>query len=608
MNLITMEGLKKSFSERMLFDDASFYMDEGEKVGVVGINGTGKSTLLKLVAGLCEPDDGTITIGNNKVIRFLFQQPIFIQGQSVIEHVMQDVPRDEEYWSLEAKAKALLGELEVDFNEPDILALSGGQRKKVALVRVLLGKTDLLILDEPTNHLDGKVAECLENYLKGFRGAVLMVTHDRYFLEAVSDRIVEIDKGKIYSYKTNYSGFLELKAQREEMAASTDLKLANLLRNEQKWVMRGAKARSTKQKARLLRYEELKNRKKQAADDTIELSSVYTRLGRTTVELRGVSKAFGNKTVIKDFGYIFLKNDRIGFIGPNGSGKTTLMKLITGELLPDFGEIITGQTVKLGYYAQEISTSPEDGIRYMNPELRVIDYIRNTAEYVNTTEGMLSASQMLDKFLFPPAEQYALIGRLSGGEKRRLNLLRVLMEAPNVLILDEPTNDLDIATLTILENYLDNFEGIVITVSHDRYFLDRVVKRIFAFEGDGNIRRYEGNYTDYSIIREFENDASMESMGEKANREKTARVHDRKIKFTYEEQREFETIEDDIALLEKKIAETENEITANSRDFVKLNELSEKKRELEEKLDRKMDRWTYLMELDELIKQTNGKG
>ena len=599
MNILTIENLTHSYSEIKLFDDTSFSLEEGEKVGIIGINGTGKSTLLNIIAGNIVPDEGKVTIANKVIIEMLSQHPSFDDDETVIHYVMTDVPKDEDMFAVEAEAKAMLQTFGLTDYDELTCHMSGGQRKKIALVRVLLSGADILILDEPTNHLDNEMSTWLENYLKDYKKSVIMVTHDRYFLDSVSDRIVELDKGKIYSYNTNYSGFLELKAEREEMAVSTDSKKANLLRNELKWVMRGAKARSTKQKARLMRYEELKNRKRPEQDSEIELSSISTRLGRTTVEINNLSKAYGDRHIINDFSYIFLKNDRIGIVGPNGCGKTTLLKLIMGIVEPDEGEIVIGQTVKIGYYAQEISTRKEDGISFMDPEIRVIDYIKNTAEYVKTRDGSLSASQMLDKFLFPPREQYSLIKKLSGGEKRRLNLLRVLMEAPNVLILDEPTNDLDIKTLTILEDYLDSFDGIVIAVSHDRYFLDRVVRRIFAFE-NGRLRQYEGGYSDYELVAEFDKEPVKAEPGIPKNTGK--KVKQEKLKFTYAEQKEFEHIEDDIGKIEARITEIDNLMVKNSNDFVKLNELDCEKNKLNEELEYKMERWEYLTELDEQIK------
>lgn len=599
MNLLTIENLTHSFSERKIFDNTSFYLEEGEKVGIIGINGTGKSTLLKILAGLITPDEGKVTMANKVIVEMLSQQPYFEEGETVLTYVMKDVRRDEDMFSIEANAKSMLLNFGInDFYEVTD-HMSGGQRKKIALVRALLTDADILILDEPTNHLDSKMAEWLENYLKNYRHSLIMVTHDRYFLDSVANRIVELDKGIIYSYKTNYEGFIKLKAEREEMELASDDKKANLLRNELKWVMRGAKARTTKQKARLERYEELKNRKRPVSESEITMSSISTRLGRTTIELNGISAKYGDNVLFKDFSYIFLKDDRIGIVGPNGCGKTTLLRIINNDLAPYSGTVEIGQTIKTGYYAQEISTISTDGIRYMNPELRVIDYIRNTAEYVKTKEGTISASQMLDKFLFPPKEQYSLIKNLSGGEKRRLNLLRVLMEAPNVLILDEPTNDLDIKTLTILEDYLDGFEGIVITVSHDRYFLDRVVKRIFAYE-NGYFRQYEGGYSDYVLMSEFDN-TNQQTNQKVQTKESGKRTHEVKLKFTYAEQKEFETIESDIEELENKIAGNNELMAKYSTDYTKLNEINTELDRLNGELEYKLKRWEYLTDLYEKI-------
>lgn len=666
MNLLSIDNLTKSYTERKLFDNASFFLQEGEKVGILGINGTGKSTLLKMIAGVEEPDEGKRIVANHVVIQYLPQNPEFDKDETVLEAVLGSggftyadakgkSKKDSldyvnqahlgEVWDLEGQAKKMLTTLGIaDFSQK-IGTLSGGQKKRVALAVVLLRKCDILILDEPTNHLDHAMASWLETYLKGYRGCLIMVTHDRYFLDSVSNRIVEIDKGKIYSYETNYSGFLEFKSQREEMAFASERKRQSILRVELEWVKRGARARSTKQKARLERYEELKNQSGPAKDGKIEMGSVATRMGRTTVEVEGLCKSYEGKVLINDWSYICLKNDRIGIVGTNGCGKTTLMKMLCGRVEPDAGSIVVGQTIKIGYYSQEIETNKEAGIAYMDPKLRVIDYIKETAEYVRTDEGLISASAMLERFLFPSEAQYSLIGKLSGGEKRRLNLLRVLMEAPNVLILDEPTNDLDITTLTILEDYLDHYQGIVITVSHDRYFLDRVVRRIFAFEEGGVLRQYEGGYTDY-MLKVEEDRAASRSLSESAwngkggagaasgagvfggktaggmvrlddttgaavqaktsgGREayEAAKVsREKKLKFSYKEQKEYETIEEDIAALEEKIEQLEADIVKNSRDFVKLNELTKEKEEAEAALEEKMERWEYLENLAERIR------
>ncbi len=613
MNLINIENIVKYFTDTPIFDDASFTVDEYEKVGIIGINGTGKTTLLKMIVGIEEPDKGTITRANNIVIRYLPQTPVFKTGATVLECVMEGNLTHDNEWSLESEAKTMLQKLGIyDYNQI-VDTMSGGQRKRIALANTLLSKADVLVLDEPTNHLDSSMADWLEEYLKSFRGALVMVTHDRYFLDSVSNRIVEIDKGKTYSYKTNYSGFLELKAQREEMELATERKRQSILRVEIEWMQRGARARSTKQKAHIQRYEALAAQKGPQQDSQIDMSSVSTRMGKTTVELRDITKGYDDRKLIDKFNYIFLKNDRIGFIGENGCGKSTLMKLICGMEKPDSGEIIVGQTIKIGYYAQEIRNDEDAGLAYMKPDMRVIDYIRNTAEYVQTVDGSVSASVMLDRFLFPPEKQYSLLGKLSGGEKRRLNLLRVLMEAPNVLILDEPTNDLDIQTLTILEDYLDRFDGIVITVSHDRYFLDRVVRRIFAFE-NGEIKQYEGGFTDYQIRKQIEeqflnveettskNTQKIESDNStEAVSLKNIKNRQEKIKFSYKEQKEYETIEADIASLEEKIEQLEKALVDNARDFVKLNDITKQKEEAESALEEKMERWMYLQELAEKI-------
>lgn len=611
MNILTADNITKAYGERRLLDGASFFLQEGEKVGIIGINGTGKSTLLKILAGMEEPDEGRVIRAQGMVVRFLPQHPSFRPEDTLIEALLRENGKtEEEATDLITDAKNMMTRLGItDFNET-CGHLSGGQKKRLALISVLLTPSDILILDEPTNHLDGDMAEWLEEVLKKRKNAVIMVTHDRYFLDSVAGRIIEIDRGKIYSHETNYSGYLEEKISREEMAEAAERKRQSLLRTELAWVQRGARARSTKQKARLERYEELKNRKTESVSANVELSSVSNRMGRTTIELNHISKSYPGKELIRDFSYIFLKNDRVGFVGRNGCGKTTLMKMITGAVQPDAGDIEIGQTIKIGYYAQECD---------MPDDKRVIDYIRDVAEIIDTTEGRVTAARMLEKFLFSGEDQYGLVGKLSGGEKRRLNLCRVLMEAPNVLILDEPTNDLDIATLTILESYLDTFQGIVIAVSHDRYFLDRTMKRIFAFEGDGIIRQYEGNYSDYLLRKSVEAElvqqtacdgkngrtkekettekngsTETEAAGEKKN---TWDPGKRKLKFSYKEQKEYETIEQDIADMEQQIADLEASIPNYASDFVKLQEINQKTEELKAALEEKMDRWMYLEEL-----------
>ena len=656
MNIINVENITKSYTERKLFDKASFYLQEGEKVGIIGINGTGKSTLLKIIAGLEEPEEGTVTKANHIVVRYLPQNPVFDPEMSVIDSVLTQCVQNfvgsgaradknagndagaslDEHWGLESDAKSMMTRLGIYDFEQKTGELSGGQRKRLALVAALLVPCDVLILDEPTNHLDSAMADWLEGYLKKWRGALVMITHDRYFLDSVCNRIVEVDKGSIYSYDTNYSGYLERKAEREDIAQASERKRQSILRKELEWVKRGARARTTKQKGRLQRYEELKNQDAPEVDGQVEMSSVYARMGRTTVELEHLSKRYEDKVLLDDFSYIFLKGDRVGFVGANGSGKTTLMKMIAGRLEPDSGTITIGQTIKIGYYTQEIEQDERGGIAYMDPNEKVIDYIKNTAEYVRTTDGLVSASNMLERFLFPSSQQYSPIGKLSGGEKRRLNLLRVLMEAPNVLILDEPTNDLDTRTLAILEDYLDNYEGIVIVVSHDRYFLDRVVRRIFAFEGNGNVRQYEGGYTDYvnrlaeegrtpgdfmqggmngdvgagkqagaqnADHRETGADGAVSGGSQAKPDAMSTWKSEKKLKFSYKEQREYETIEDDIAALEEKLEQLDADMAANATNSVKLGELMQEKEQTENALEEKMERWEYLEELAARIKE-----
>ena len=614
MNLVTIEHLTKSYTERLIFDDTDFSINEGEKIGLIGINGTGKSTLLKIVAGLEEPDKGTVVRGRNLDMRYLPQNPKFTEGDTIIESILRDNEGHPHIWDMESQAKTMLTEVGIYDFDAKVETLSGGQRKRVALVSTLMADTDLLILDEPTNHLDSDMADWLEDHLKKFRGAILMITHDRYFLDSVANRIVELDKGKFYSYQTNYEGYLEMRAERLDMAQASERKRQSILRVELEWMKRGARARSTKQKAHIQRYEALRDQKGPELDQSMELESISSRLGRTTVELDHLCKAYGDKTLIKDFTYIFLKNDRVGIIGPNGSGKSTLMKMIAGWVQPDSGTIEIGQTVKMGYFSQENEA--------MDESLKVIDYIKNVAEYVQTKDGSVSASMMLERFLFPSSVQYTTIDRLSGGEKRRLYLLRILMDAPNVLLLDEPTNDLDIRTLTILEDYLDSFQGIVITVSHDRYFLDRIVRRIFAFEGNGKITQYEGGFTDYQaavLRKEVEAEAmaagnpkagvkSDKSKDEKSEEDsksskKTWNGGPKKLRFTYQEQKDWDVIESQIEKLEEEIAGLEVQMEKAASDFVKLKELMDRKAQAESELDAKMERWMYLNDLAEKIEK-----
>ncbi len=604
MNLLTIEHLTKAYTERKLFDDTDFSIQEGDKIGIIGINGTGKSTLLKILAGQEEPDAGKVTKGSKVQIRFLTQQQTFPEHMTALEAVMDGNQNEWNAWTLESDAKTILNQLKVpNFDQP-MSELSGGQKKRVALAQVLLSEADILILDEPTNHLDNAMSEWLEDYLTNSKSAVVMVTHDRYFLDRVSNRIVELDKGKIYTYPGNYSEFIRLKEARQNIEIASERKRQSMLRTELEWLARGARARSTKQKAHIQRIEEMQAQKGPVEDSVIEMSSVSTRMGRKTIELEHLTMAYGARVLFQDYSYIFLKNDRIGIIGENGCGKSTLLKIIVGEEQPKEGTVTIGDTVKIGYFSQDS--------RKMDENMRVIDYVKEVGEYITTTEGKITAAMMLERFLFDGNMQYSLIGKLSGGERRRLQLLRVLMSAPNVLILDEPTNDLDIQTLTILEDYLDHFDGIVITVSHDRYFLDRIVRRIFAFEENGHIQQYEGGYSDYLIA--FERRYGQEPGGWKntavqkkadtlsvKEQKNAGRKQPPKLKFSYKEQREFETIESDIEELETKIADLEAEMMANASSYGKLSDLTKEKEETEELLEQKMERWEYLTELAEKI-------
>ena len=611
MNLFTMENITKSYTDRILLDDVGFSINENEKIGVIGVNGMGKSTLLKVVAGIEEADAGKISMGNQVKICYLPQTPVFTPGTTILQAAVGGNMEEWNRWTIEADARSMLNQLGFADYEEKVEHMSGGQKKRVALVNALLTPADILSLDEPTNHLDNAMSEWLENYLISFRGAVLMVTHDRYFLDRIATRIVEVDKGKLYSYPGNYAKFVELKEERQNMALATERKRKSLLRTELEWLHRGARARSTKQKAHIDRIQAMQEMKDIQEEKQVLLTSTASRMGNKTIELSDISKSYGNHLLIRDYNYIFLKNDRIGIIGPNGCGKTTLLKIINGIVKPDTGTIEIGQTIRIGYFSQENE--------YMDDSIKVIDYVKEAGEYIQTSDGRITASQMLERFLFEGAIQWSKIEKLSGGEKRRLYLLRILMSAPNVLILDEPTNDLDIQTLTILENYLDGFDGIIIVVSHDRYFLDRTVRRIFAFEGEGAIRQYEGGYSDYLIRKELEGlpDMTVKSMGvgsaaqtEKSGSENSAedsrvtwKKHDKKLKFSYKEQREFETIDEEITALEEKIEVLDAQMLENASNSVKLNELLEKKEEVSQQLDEKMDRWVYLNDLNEQIQE-----
>lgn len=646
MNILTAENLMKSYGEKVLFEDISFGIDEGEKIGIIGVNGTGKSTLLKILAGVEWPDQGKVTMGNNVHLEYLPQNPDFEDEATVLQQVFKgnspvmkllreyevaveklnddpDQPllqqalialgqqMDElEAWQLENEAKAILTKLGISKFDTLIGTLSGGQRKRVALASALINPTDILTLDEPTNHIDNDTVDWLEQYLNKRKGALVMITHDRYFLDRVVGRIFELDQGKLYPYPGNYSRFLELKVERDEQVEATERKRQNLFRNELAWMRRGARARTTKQKARIDRFEKIQADKPTEYLDRIAMPAGASRLGKKILECNHVHKGFPDRgVVIDDFSYILLRNDRIGIIGSNGSGKSTLLNLIAGLMLPDSGNIETGTTVNIGYFAQENT--------YLNPEIRVIDEIKAVAEVIPTSDGgFITASQMLERFLFPAAAQWTLIGKLSGGEKRRLYLLRILMAAPNVLLLDEPTNDLDIQTLTILEGYLDDFPGAVIAVSHDRYFLDRITDKIFSFEGKGKIRSYVGNYSDYreqvySAKKEAEQAVSLASLAKSfrttnapsGTDEHPERKKERPLKMTFKEQQDYEQIEAQIAQAEEELQKNNQLMNDMGSDFGKLTELVEIQKALEGKLDDMLDRWTHLNELAEKIAQ-----
>lgn len=601
MNLLTMEHIIKSYTDRILLNDVGFSISENEKIGVIGINGMGKSTLLKVVAGIEPYDSGKISMRSQVKICYLPQTPVFESGTTVLKAAVEGNIDEMNQWTVEADAKAMLNQLGFTEYDEKIEHMSGGQKKRIALVNALLTSADILVLDEPTNHLDNAMSEWLEEYLIQFRGAVLMVTHDRYFLDRVVNRIVEVDNGKLYSYPGNYSEFVRLKEERQNMALATERKRKSLLRTELEWLSRGARARSTKQKAHIDRIKAMQEIQDIQEEKRVSMSSVASRMGNKTIELSDISKSYGEKILIKDYNYIFLKNDRIGIIGPNGCGKTTLLKIINGIVRPDTGTVEIGKTIRVGYFSQENE--------YMDDSEKVIDYVKEVGEYITTPEGKITASQMLENFLFDGAMQWSRIEKLSGGEKRRLYLLRVLMSSPNVLILDEPTNDLDIQTLTILEDYLDRFDGIIIIVSHDRYFLDRTVNRIFSFEGEGEIRQFEGGYSDYLIRKELEavpEEKVSAGKAEKADKDANKdawKQHEKKIRFTYKEQKEFESIDDDIAELEGEIEKLDQEIAQNVTNSSRLNDLLKEKEQAEQELDEKMDRWVYLNDLNEQIKQ-----
>ena len=609
MILLSAEKVYKGYSERQLLDGCSLAIGDGEKIGLIGINGTGKSTLLKVMAGIDPPDSGIVTRAGGVRVAYLPQNPLFDGETTVLQQVMKGVAIDEErakdakviQQADEYQCKSILNQLGLGDYDQKIAQLSGGQKRRVALACALAAEAEVLILDEPTNHIDSEMVDWLEGYLKRFQGALLMVTHDRYFLERVVNRIVELDHGKLYSYPANYSQYLELKAQREEMALATERKRQSLYRKELAWIQRGARARSTKAQFRVDRFEQLKNSEYVPDQSKLEVSALSSRLGRKIIEIDNISKAFDGKQLVRDFSYNLLRGDRIGIIGPNGYGKTTLVRMICGLLEPDRGTIVRGDTVKIGYFSQESFIGEE-----FDPSVKAVDYIRSISQEIQTPEGTLSASQMMEKFLFPSELQYTEIGRLSGGERRRLYLLRVLMEAPNVLVLDEPTNDLDIETLAVLEDYLESFPGVVIAVSHDRYFLDKLMNHVFVLAGNGEVRHYIGGYADYRADVAEQERIKKQSTASVSNGEKRdGRNQREKLKFSFKEQREYEQIDQVIAELEEKIEETEQQIRSNSSDYTALQQLTQEKEELEEQLAQKMERWVYLNDLAERIAEQN---
>lgn len=589
MNIVSAEKICMYYSEKTLLDNASLYLEDGDKVCIVGINGTGKSTLLKILAGAETPISGNLTYANGLRVSYLPQNPDFQSDLTVLQQVLSWASEDVEVYDYEART--ILTKLGVTTFDKPVKLLSGGQKKRVAIAAALLAPSDLLILDEPTNHLDAEMVTWLEEMLQKFTGAIVMITHDRYFLDRVANRIVEIERGNLFSYKANYNKYLELKYERNQMDLASDRKRHAILRKELAWMQRGARARGTKSRSRIENFENMSAIADVVKDETLALQSISSRLGKKIIELHEISKGFDGVTLISNFSHVLNRDSRIGVVGKNGAGKSTLLRIICGDLLPDSGTVERGETVKIGYFSQELEQ--------MDNNQRVIDYIRNVAETIQTVDGSYSASQMLEKFLFPADTQWNTIGRLSGGEKRRLFLLRIIMDSPNVLLLDEPTNDLDIQTLTILEDYLDGFAGAVIVVSHDRYFLDRVVTRIFAPTDGGVMREYMGGYSDYIDQKSAE---EMPAIPKKTEPKAPARTSSNaKLKFSFNEQREFDTIDAQIADLEAKIEQLEGEISVQSSDFMKLQALMTEKTALEQTLEEKMERWAYLNELAEKI-------
>ncbi|MCR4638572.1 ABC-F family ATP-binding cassette domain-containing protein [Ruminococcus sp.] len=593
MILLTAQNISKTYMERKVLDDVSFFLNEGDKVGIIGINGTGKSTLLKILAGAEEADGGDIIRTNGIRISYLPQIPEFGDSGSVLEQVLLHLPNDLRQ-AKEYEAKSILEKLGISDQQRDISTLSGGEKRRAGIAAALIQPSDVLLLDEPTNHIDNETAQLLEELLMKYRGAIVMVTHDRYFLNKICSKIVEIDRGKLYVCEGSYSDYLMQKAQREADAEAAERKNRSLYRRELEWISCGARARGTKSKDRIERFEALKNREVPVAAEKVQLQSVSSRLGRKTIEIENISKNINGKPLITDFSYIVSRDARIGIVGRNGEGKSTFLKMLHGDIAPDSGSIILGDTVNIGYFSQECES--------MDPSMRVIEYIRETADIVRTPDGTVTASQMLERFLFTPELQWNRIEKLSGGERKRLYLLKILMTAPNILLLDEPTNDLDIATLTILEDYLESFSGAVIAVSHDRYFLDKTANEIFEFK-NGICTRFNGNYSDYAEkVKEMYTDEAPKPKKENAKKERVF-VGKKKLRFSFKEQREFETIDDDIASLESQIAAAEKDIAANSSDYVKLQELSDQKSALETELAEKMERWVYLNDLAERIER-----
>ncbi len=589
MILLSARNITKTYMERKVLDHVSFYLNEGDKVGIIGINGTGKSTLLKILAGAQEADSGELIRTKGVRISYLPQIPEFDDNGTILEQVMLHLPADLKE-AKEFEARSILSKLGINDTERLIGSLSGGEKRRAGIAAALIQPSDVLLLDEPTNHIDSATVELLEEQLKKYRGAIIMVTHDRYFLESITEKIAEVDGGKVYEYEGNYDVYLEQKAQREADMEARERKNRAVYRRELEWIRRGVRARGTKSKDRIERFHQLEDREIPTENAKLQMQSVSSRLGKKTIEINGISKSIDGRTLIKDLSCIIPRDARIGIVGENGAGKTTLMRLISGELEPDSGWVEFGETVRIGYFSQECES--------MDPTQRVIDYIRDTAERIETPEGTVTASQMLERFLFTSELQWNTIEKLSGGERKRLYLLKVLMTAPNILLLDEPTNDLDIATLTILEDYLESFAGAVIAISHDRFFLDRTVDRIWEISG-GNVTVFNGNYSDYAQQAADKKEAAVRA--KKKSEGKREFVGEKKLRFSYKEQKEYETIDDDIAALENGITETEQQISKCVSDYVKLSELTAQKEKLEQQLEEKMDRWVYLNDLAEKI-------